>query len=64
VKCCRNLVKFFKIMITLTYESNIQDSLPEWDRATPINLKKRDFHAWNDLDGSKLDESKSHEPII
>jgi len=36
-KCCRNLVKIFKIMLTLTFEANIKDSLPKWERATPIN---------------------------
>ena len=40
-KWCRNLVKFFKIMLTLTFEANIKDNLPKWDRATSINKKVR-----------------------
>jgi len=28
-------------MLTLTFEANIKDSLPKWDRATPINKKVR-----------------------
>jgi len=30
-------------MVTLTFEANIKDSLPKWDRATPINKKSEIF---------------------
>ena len=70
-KCCQNFVKFNKIELTLMYEATIKDGLAEWDRATPlmkIEIFKHRITLWVSqsyyLDGSKLDERKSHEPYV
>ena len=46
-------------MLTLTFEANIKDSLPKWDRATPINKKNEIFlHGIAQMDRSWMNESR------